>query len=220
MTMKKTLEYVAILLFIFAPMRLSSLAVRSGAPAVLRCDAMDRPLGDDNRTPLFSWQLQDTRTGAHQSAYRIRVATDPQRLSSGHADVWDSGYQASDRSVDVAYTGPALRPETRYYWRVQAWDQDGKAYLLSKVTWWETGLMGQAGWVGRWIGYESLEQRSIREAEAAWMTNPEIPGAHPEGPSNHCFRLVFSVPEKLKAGTLYVTGGRTQPRRGSTVWPC
>jgi alpha-L-rhamnosidase len=128
------------------------LDAQARGPVALRCDALEHPLGDDNPIPLFSWQLLDGRRGARQSSYKILVATDLRLLVDGRADLWDSGRQSSDRSVDVPYTGAALHPETRYYWRVEVWDKDEKPYPLSESSWWETGLMGQEHWSGRWIG--------------------------------------------------------------------
>src|SRR6202012_1027895 len=89
----------------------------AGKPFALQCDALDHPLGDDNAAPRLSWKIRDLRMGARQSAYRITVASDATLLVNGHANVWDSGPVQWDMSVDVAYAGPQLKPETRYYWR-------------------------------------------------------------------------------------------------------
>jgi alpha-L-rhamnosidase len=208
-------------------------AARPSAPTALQCDALDHPLGDDSASPLLSWKLDDARVGAAQSAYRVLVASDPHKLSPGHADIWDSGRIASSQSVDVPYGGPALAPETRYYWRVQAWDTRNHAYPLSAVTWWETGLMTEQAWQGQWIGYEDREQQSVREADAQWVTNPAIPTFHDKAASRHDFRFRFDVPGSIRHATLYVTGEDTaaawidgsqvleasqQPPWGRTPW--
>ena len=83
-------------------------AAENSPPAHLRCEAMPEPLGIDVAHPILSWQLQDTRRGAKQTAYQIRVASSAEGLTQDHADVWDSGRVASDESVNVAYAGPAL----------------------------------------------------------------------------------------------------------------
>ena len=94
----------------------------------LRCSVIRLLLRSTTRKfHSFSWKLQDGRIGAKQTAYRILVARDPDILKKGNADVWDSGRVESDRSIGVAYGGPNLAPETRYYWRVQVWDKDRKA---------------------------------------------------------------------------------------------
>jgi len=76
---------------------------------------MATPLGIDDVQPRFSWQLRDSRQGARQTAYRLLVATQPELLAVGHADVWDSGRVASEQSVGTPYTGAAISPSTRYY---------------------------------------------------------------------------------------------------------
>ncbi len=132
----------------------SAAGAQASSPAALRVDEMMTPLGIDDAQPRFSWQLRDSRQGARQSAYRLLVATQPELLAVGHADVWDSGRVASGQSVGVPYAGPALAPSTRYYWKVLVWDQEGKPAPESPVSWWETGLLKQP-WRAQWIGYET-----------------------------------------------------------------
>ncbi|MGI8644062.1 MAG: hypothetical protein ACR2LS_08080 [Thermomicrobiales bacterium] len=52
------------------------------APVALRCEYAERPLGLDSATPRLSWQCQSDRRAAIQSAYRVRVATDPSLLDA------------------------------------------------------------------------------------------------------------------------------------------
>jgi alpha-L-rhamnosidase len=177
-------------------------------PQHLRCEELDTPLGIDTAQPRLSWQLDDPRTGARQTAYQIQVASSSEQLLAGHADVWDSGRVASDRSVAVPYNGPALQPEHRYFWRVQAWDQKGVAYPTSAVSWWETGLMHDP-WRGQWIGYEERELHSIRESGAAWISNRGQDDYHHSGDTHHNFRLNFGVDHPVQLAHLYVTGEDT-----------
>jgi alpha-L-rhamnosidase len=177
-------------------------------PQHLRCEELDTPLGIDTAQPHLSWQLADPRTGARQTAYQIQVASSSEQLLAGHADVWDSGRVTSDRSVAVPYNGPALQPEHRYFWRVQAWDQNGVAYPMSAVSWWETGLMRDP-WRAQWIGYEERELHSIRESAAAWISNRGQDDYHQSGDTHHNFRLSFSVDHPIQFAHLYVTGEDT-----------
>src|SRR5262245_59455016 len=126
----------------------------TGGPRDLSCESLKEPLGMDAAQPRLSWKLTDSRRGAKQTAYEIQVASSQARLEAGKPDVWDSGKIASGASRNVLYRGPALAASRRYYWRVRAWDQDGKPYPPSATTWWETGLMGRKNWKGKWIGYE------------------------------------------------------------------
>ena len=93
-------------------------------------------------------------------------------LTGGKADVWDSGRITSDKSFGVVYGGPELAASTRYYWRVEAWDKDGKPYPASDVSWWETGLLKES-WKAQWIGYEDPEHRAVRKSGATWITNAD-----------------------------------------------
>src|SRR5271170_1079769 len=99
-------------------------ASASTKPARLTYDSLVEPVGIDDARPLFSWQLRDSGFGARQTAYQVQVATKVSSLNEDKPDVWDSGKVTSDRSVGVAYGGPALAAEKRYYWRVKVWNKD------------------------------------------------------------------------------------------------
>ena len=98
----------------------------SGAPTGLTCEAMEQPLGIGVTHSRLSWRVNDSRRGALQTAYEIRVASSFEQLAKGLADVWDSGKVESNESVNVAYGGPAVASRRRYYWQVRVWDADGK----------------------------------------------------------------------------------------------
>jgi alpha-L-rhamnosidase len=210
----------------------SRTSVIGSKPAELKCESLVQPIGVDSERPRLSWRLHDPRTGAKQTAYRVLVASQGRLLDSGKPDVWDSGRISSDQSVDIPYGGAPLSAETRYYWRVQVWDKDGKPYPESAASWWETGLFGK--WqAAHWIGYEDLEHRSIRAARPGWITNPAVPTYSGDGPTHHNFRLAFAMPSTIKRATLYATGENTvaawvngeqslstspQPKWGRTPW--
>jgi alpha-L-rhamnosidase len=186
-----------------------ALLAASSKPVHLECDSLVEPLGLDTKQPLFSWQLQDAGFGARQTVYDIKVATTPALLGAGKADIWDSGVVKSDRSVGVAYAGPALLPQQRYYWQVKVWDKDGKPYPASDVTWWETGLMDTAHWQAKWIGFEEEESRLIRNAGAQWITNAGDESYKGSGDTQHDFRFSFDISKPVKRATLYVTAKDT-----------
>jgi alpha-L-rhamnosidase len=174
-------------------------------PMQLQCDSLTTPLGIDSKQPRFSWKLQDTRYGARQTAYQIQIGSGPASLSDGKADVWESGRISSSKSTGVSYDGPSLQPERRYFWRVRVWDQNGDEYPPSDVAWWETGLLDSQNWRSKWIGYEEVEHRRLREANAAWITNA-APDRNPvAGDTHHQFRFSFELSESAKHAALYVT---------------
>jgi len=88
----------------------------------------------------LSWRLDDRRPGAVQTAYAVTVGTDSMTLADG----WSTGRRDFPRPV-LTYDGPALRPFTRYYWRVEVWDKDGQR-SVSQVTSFETGMVDMANW--------------------------------------------------------------------------
>ena len=151
----------------------------------LRCESLDLPLGIDARQPELSWQMSDARRGARQSAYQIQVASDPDRLARGNADLWDSGRRAGGMAVHVVYGGAALRSRTRYYWRVRLWDQSGQASAYSAPAWWETGMLDRGDWQAEWIGLPLPKG----------VTHPPDP----------FFRKEFTLPAGVARARLYIT---------------
>ena len=88
------------------------------ATASLETDAAVTPLGIDDAAPRFTWRL--TGPGdIRQVTLRVLVASHPDRLRAGAADVWDSGELKSSDPACL-YSGPALRAHTRYFWTVRA----------------------------------------------------------------------------------------------------
>jgi alpha-L-rhamnosidase len=182
---------------------------RLSKPFALTCDSLTQPLGIDSTKPLFAWKLKDDRTGAKQTAYEILVSSRPSQTGVLNADVWDSGRIASEQSVNVSYDGKPLAAETRYYWQVRVWGQDGKPYPLSITAWWETGLMTSGAWKAQWIGYEEQELQSVRHSGATWITNAAAPGFKSLEDMHHDFRLAFALPAPVKRAVLYATGEDT-----------
>jgi alpha-L-rhamnosidase len=108
-------------------------------PFGLTCEHRVNPLGIDEPAPRLSWKLADPRRGQKQTAYRLLVND-----HSGES-VFDSGVVASEESVDIVPQGATMLPATRYHWTVTVWDGDGVRGGSSSA-WFETGLMGPAGW--------------------------------------------------------------------------
>ncbi len=69
-------------------------AARPGAPRNLRSEYLTNPLAVQTTVPRLSWEVNDSRRGAVQGAYRVLVASSPERLAEGQADLWDSGLVA------------------------------------------------------------------------------------------------------------------------------
>ncbi len=110
----------------------------------------------------------------------------------------------------MVYGGPELAASTRYYWRVEAWDKDGKPYPASDVSWWETGLL-KASWKAQWIGYEDPEHRAVRKSGATWITNADSAAESTKNGADtqHDFRFKFQLNGPVKRADLFVTGEDT-----------
>lgn len=117
----------------------------------LRCEFAINPIGIDTPRPRLSWQLQDSRSGARQTAWQIRAASSPDALP-GSADLWDSGRVEDDRCLDIEYAGPPLRSRQQVWWTVRVWDHKTKASEWSAPASFETGLLSSAERTGAWIG--------------------------------------------------------------------
>jgi alpha-L-rhamnosidase len=177
-------------------------------PVALRVDDLKTPLGIDDTTPRLSWQLQDPARGAKQTAYETQVASRAELLQTGKADVWDSGRIESGQSLNVRYTGPALQPSTRYFWRVKLWDAAGNPYEESPISWWETGLLQQGNWRAGWIGYETAEEATVRHAAAAWITSPDAKtrAAEKQKEERFAYRVTVTLAKPVRQAALYATG--------------
>ena len=119
-------------------------------PVRLQCEHLVNPMGIDVPNPRLSWQLQDSRMGAVQSAFQLFVGVDSIAVANGKGDIWETEKILSD-SVLVTYNGKKLQPFTKYYWQVRAWDAEGKLSEPSTVASFETGMMEQKNWQGAWI---------------------------------------------------------------------
>ncbi|HXO77970.1 MAG TPA: alpha-L-rhamnosidase N-terminal domain-containing protein, partial [Puia sp.] len=141
---------------------------------------MENPLGIDAAHPRFSWRLEDGRDGAGQSAYAVVVGADSSELLKGKG-IYSTGKQLSGAQL-ISYTGPALRPFTRYYWKVDVWDKEGKKSGTAKVASFETGMMEMRNWRGAWIS----DSRNIHTKAAPY------------------FRKVFGTSRKIRSARAYI----------------
>ncbi len=120
-------------------------------PRALRCEYQVDPIGLGTREPRFFWKLHDGRSGAAQSAYRVLVASDPDRLAADEGNLWDSGKVASEENAHVVYGGTPLASRQRAFWKVQSFDAEGESSPWSAVASFEIGLLESSDWAARWI---------------------------------------------------------------------
>ncbi|MCC3374467.1 alpha-L-rhamnosidase [Cohnella sp. REN36] len=114
----------------------------------LKCEYRKNPIGLGARVPRISWKLRSDRRGTKQSAYRLQVSEDREFGSVA----WDSGRVDSDESVHVTPDDLTVRSRTRYYFRVEAWNERGESSGWTETeSYWETGLLEAAEWAADWI---------------------------------------------------------------------
>lgn len=148
--MKPFLLKLSLPFLLFLAIRSLPVMGKSAEPIKLQCEHLVNPIGIDHKNPRLTWQMADDRQGARQTAYRIVVSKDPAGFLNKKDIIWDSGKTSADISL-VLYKGTPLEAFTKYYWQVQLWDKDGKPLKTSKVSSFETGMMGMEHWKGKWI---------------------------------------------------------------------
>ncbi len=118
----------------------------------LLVDGAASPLGVDASPPRLSWQLESGERGQRQTAYRVLAASTRPLLDQDKGDLWDSGEVKSDETLGIPYGGRPLRSFERAWWKVRAWDKDGRETSWSEAATWTMGVLASGDWRASWIG--------------------------------------------------------------------
>jgi len=137
----------------------------------LKCEYSTNPMGVDTEAPRFTWYLQSESGIKKQSHYQLVVGTDSLGIAKNKSLVWNSKKTASDASL-VVYNGDKLLPNTRYFWAVKVWGENGPESLLSAVASFETGL--KDSWSAKWI----TDMEDVNEKRAPYFRK-EVKTASP-----------------------------------------
>lgn len=149
----------------------------------LKCEYRTNPLGIGARNPQLSWQIESDRRGTLQRGYQIIVANEDSDFTN---PVWDTGYVASDQSIQIVYGGQELLSRARYFYKVRVWDNLGRESAWSEIACWEMGLLDQGGWQAEWI--------TPHESEVAPQSEPAF-----------LIRKQFEVVRDVRSARLYAT---------------
>lgn len=179
--MNKFLYFIS-LIFIAVSLHASEINTHAGK---LTCEYKTNPLGIGVLSPRLSWKIYSDEPNQKQTAYHLLVASSPNLLRSGKADLWDSGKVNSDQSVLVDYAGRSPGSGQKCYWMVRIWDKDGKVSGWSQPGTFEMGLLNPGDWQAEWI------KTAIHFEEYSY---PAI-----------LFRKEFDVTQKIKSARLYCT---------------
>jgi len=136
----------------------------------LRCENKEAPLGLDTPYPHFSWVLHSTRRNVRQGAYRLVIASSPEKLSRDQGDFWDSGKVVSDEQNGIGIPNK-LKQQTRYYWKIKMWDQLGKESPWSSPSTCETGFFDLESWPAAWL---KAPKFSVNYARREFLLPPGI----------------------------------------------
>ena len=161
------------------------------------------PLALDVCDPRFSWVIPLKGRGQVQSAYQILVATAPERLRPGKADMWDSGKVASRQSVNVRYAGRALESNREYCWKVRFADAAGNWGAWSRTVRFSTGLLQADDWKAKWISRAEPDEPRLEDMEG--FSAKLFESIEPEK-RVPMFRKEFSLTKPVRRARVFVCG--------------
>ena len=180
--MKQTAFLTKLLVFLLLISGSSAFSAAKTEVKELVCEYQVNPMGIDVQKPRLSWQMASVEANVLQTAYEIKV-TD--QTAKGK-QIWTSGKVNSDKSVNVAYDGPALKSMQRVYWQVRVWDNQNKVTAWSAPAYWEMGILEPETWKASWITLGSEK---------------EFVGSKP----SQYFRKDFTNAKKVQSARVYVT---------------
>lgn len=190
-------------IYLFLVLGLPFVAIsQSAGPGIhvtrMQCEYQDNPLGMDEVHPRLSWGLYSTEFDQFQSAYRVLIASSEALLAENQGDWWDSGKVTDSETLNIIPGGKSLEPFTRYYWKVMAWDRQGRTAGWDKGAWFETGMLGEKNWKGKWIS----DDKPAPAMDADFYKDEPAP----------LFRKAFAVSRKIRSARLYISGlGYNEP---------
>ena len=113
----------------------------------LKCEYLTSPIGIQNKTPRFSWKLNNSNS--MQIKYRILVSDSLEDIESDRGNMWDSGTVEENNSWCVEYQGRELQSKTKYFWKLILTLDDET--VGTGISCFETALFHQSDWRGKWI---------------------------------------------------------------------
>lgn len=129
----------------------------------LKVNHLVNPIGYDLQEPSVSYVVEDTKARKQKKA-QVLVS-----LQEDFSSVlYDSG--ESEHIVSTGFVLPiSLEPETRYYWKVKVWADNGEAGE-SETAWFETGKGGE--WQADWITPKAPRELQAAVLKTVTITKP------------------------------------------------
>ena len=117
----------------------------------LRCEYMMEALVA-KFSPRFSWEIVSSQPEQVQTAWQVIVSDEKPLVDVDHGIIWDSGKTRGGETFNIKMQGEQLKSFTKYYWKVRAWDRDGKISNWSEPGSFITGSFDSSDWKASWIG--------------------------------------------------------------------
>ena len=152
----------------------------------MRCEYQAAPMGVDSPAPRFTWNYttsNENETEFSQNSYQLCIATREQDLGNSSENSWQSDTIYSGIPYAIYQGAKKLKPRTRYYWQVTAWDKTGNHKITSPISSFETAQINQSDWTGVWI----------------------TDNHDKDYPSAPMLRKSFTTQEKIQQARLYVS---------------
>ena len=176
--------------------------------------------------PRFSWWGRETRSGASQSAYQLKIWRTADSGQSANIAVWTSPRIASTEQTAIPPAG-LLHARTQYMWRIRLWDDRRQAGVWSTPARFGIGMLQPRDWQNaQWIAYrdetrwkDEWRQRKVQEF-AEYPTKeltPVVTSAHlnswqlldsvtPRYDPSPLLRKSFDVTSPIRSAHLYLSG--------------
>ncbi|QDU90815.1 Bacterial alpha-L-rhamnosidase [Pirellulimonas nuda] len=157
-----------------------------------RCEYRIDPLGIDDLHPRLSWAIESSTRGAKQTAYQVLASSTQDQLDADQGDLWDSGKVASSRTIHVPYEGEPLGSGEQCFWKVRAWDRDGRPSEWSPAAQWSMGLLDESEWAASYISY--------RDQTPVFKNRDEL-----FLPPARQYRREFAIEKPIRRAMVYAT---------------
>jgi len=118
----------------------------------LKCENLINPNAIDNISPHLSWKISYEGGKLKQQFYEIQASSDSLALTTGGADMWDTGKFESSSSVMITYSGETLYSRSLFYWRVRIWNEKDEVSAWSYIARVGVGILNKDEWKGKFIG--------------------------------------------------------------------
>lgn len=165
----------------------------------LRCEHLFAPQGLNTRQPRLTWALEATGRDRRQTAYRIIVGADRDKVTSGEGAYWDTGKVTSSETLLVPYAGRALQSDEIVHWSVQVWDESDRASSFCEPATIYTGLLDQGDWSAQWITRALVPPGGRFPPQDTVYDNP-----YWARPADY-YRREFTLARPIRRATIYAT---------------